>query len=165
MKKFLCLLLTVAMLLCCLPALAADGDYNALGTGMQNNSESLTLSATIRQYLLSLQALMKMMVLEEEQPTEVQHLNVKFTAKTFTSYGFTQDAELMGGEYSVTFYDGGRVDFISGGYAIPGLTYTVNADGVYVIDYYGYMTYYATPTTEGFDLEMNGMIFHMVPAE
>ena len=51
------------------------------------------------------------------------------------------------------------------GFTAANLPYTVTAEGVYAINYYGTM-FNCTPTDAGFDMDFYGtMMMHFVPAE
>ena len=92
-------------------------------------------------------------------------MDVKYVCTSYTTAGFTMDAATLGAEYAVTFHDGGNVDFILAGIAMPGASYTVGEDGTHVIDYYG-MLFPCVPTETGFDMDYYGsMMMHFVPAE
>ena len=95
----------------------------------------------------------------------VERLNVKFVCKSYTSAGFTLDASMLGAEYALLFREGGTCDFTMAGFTAANLPYTVSAEGVYVINYYGTM-FNCTPTDAGFDMDFYGtMMMHFVPAE
>ena len=92
-------------------------------------------------------------------------MDCKFVAKTYTAYGQTMDASMLGAEYGLLFYDNGKVDFTMAGFAMAGLPYTVTAEGVYAINYYGTM-FNCVATETGFDMDYYGtMTMHFVPAE
>ena len=102
-----------------------------------------------------------------EAPTggNVERLNVKFVCKTYTSAGYTMDASMLGSEYALVFHDNGMADFTMAGFTANNLPYTVTAEGVYAINYYGTM-FNCTPTDAGFDMDFYGtMMMHFVPAE
>lgn len=95
----------------------------------------------------------------------VERLNVKFVCKTYTSAGYTMDASMLGSEYALVFHDNGMADFTMAGFTANNLPYTVTAEGVYAINYYGTM-FNCTPTDAGFDMDFYGtMMMHFVPAE
>ena len=95
----------------------------------------------------------------------VERLNVKFVCKTYTSAGYTMDASMLGAEYALVFHDNGMADFTMAGFTANNLPYTVTAEGVYAINYYGTM-FNCTPTDAGFDMDFYGtMMMHFVPAE
>ena len=95
----------------------------------------------------------------------VERLNVKFICKTYTSAGYTMDASMLGAEYALVFHDNGMADFTMAGFTANNLPYTVTAEGVYAINYYGTM-FNCTPTDAGFDMDFYGtMMMHFVPAE
>ena len=95
----------------------------------------------------------------------VQHVGTKFVCKTYTTFGMTMDASMLGGEYGLTFHETGLADFTMAGFTVPSLPYTVNAEGTYVINYYGTM-FNCVPTATGFDMDYYGtMMMHFVPAE
>ena len=96
---------------------------------------------------------------------DVAHLNTRFVCRTYTSAGFTMDASMLGAEYALVFHDNGTADFTMAGFTAANLPYTVTAEGVYAINYYGTM-FNCTPTDAGFDMDFYGtMILHYVPAE
>ena len=92
-------------------------------------------------------------------------LNTKLICRSYTSAGFTMDASMLGAEYALIFRDNGTCDFTMAGFTAANLPYTVTAEGVYVINYYGTM-FNCTPTASGFDMDYYGtMMMHFVPAE
>ena len=96
---------------------------------------------------------------------DVAHLNTRFVCRTYTSAGFTMDASMLGAEYALVFHDNGTADFTMAGFTAANLPYTVTAEGVYAINYYGTM-FNCTPTASGFDMDFYGtMMMHFVPAE
>ena len=96
---------------------------------------------------------------------DVAHLNTRFVCRTYTSAGYTMDASMLGAEYALVFHDNGTADFTMAGFTAANLPYTVTAEGVYAINYYGTM-FNCTPTASGFDMDFYGtMMMHFVPAE
>ena len=96
---------------------------------------------------------------------DVAHLNTRFVCRTYTSAGYTMDASMLGAEYALVFHDNGTADFTMAGFTAVNLPYTVTAEGVYAINYYGTM-FNCTPTASGFDMDFYGtMMMHFVPAE
>lgn len=99
-------------------------------------------------------------------------LNRKFVAKTYTSFGQTMDASMLGAEYSMLFYENGTCDFGLAGMVVPNLPWGLQkvATGLtevdaFVINYYGTM-FNAVITDTGFDMDYYGtMTLHFVPAE
>ena len=68
-------------------------------------------------------------------------------------------------EDALLFRDNMTCDFTMAGFTAANLPYTVSAEGVYVINYYGTM-FNCTPTDAGFDMDFYGtMMMHFVPAE
>jgi len=96
---------------------------------------------------------------------DVQHVGTKFVCKTYTTFGQTMDASMLGAEYALKFGADNMVEFTMAGFTVPFLPYTVNAEGVYVINYYGTM-FNCVPTATGFDMDYYGtMTMHFVPAQ
>ena len=100
-----------------------------------------------------------------------ERLGKKFVAASYTSFGQTNPASLLGAEYSVTFYENGSCDFMLGGVPMPGLTWGLKqvALGLKQVDAF-VITYGADynfiPTDTGFDLDYFGtMTLHFVLAE
>ena len=100
------------------------------------------------------------------------YMDIKFVAKTYTSFGNTMDASMLGAEYAVTFHANGSCEFIMAGVNTPGLTWGLQEISMgltkqeaFVINYYG-MMYNCIPTATGFDMDFYGtMNLHFVPAE
>lgn len=86
--------------------------------------------------------------------------------------GFTMDASLLGGEYSLTFHADNTVDFVLAGTTLPSLPWTkgtAETDNgtaeAFIVDYYG-TSMVAVCTEAGFDMNyLNAMLIHFVPAE
>lgn len=96
---------------------------------------------------------------------ELSTVGTRFVCTTYTTAGFTMDAATLGAEYAVVFHDSGTADFTMAGILLPNLPYTVTADGVYAINYYGTM-FNCIPTEAGLDMDYYGtMTMHFVPAE
>jgi hypothetical protein len=101
-----------------------------------------------------------------------EYMDIKFVAKTYTSYGQTMDASTLGVEYAITFRANGTCDFVMGGINTPGLSWGLQevAMGLtkaeaFVVNYYG-VTYNFIPNETGFDMDFYGtMNLHFVPAE
>ena len=98
-------------------------------------------------------------------------LEKKFIATTYTSFGQTNDASVLGAEYSVTFHENGTSDFMMGGVVMPGLTWGLKqvALGLKQVDAfvisYG-ADYNFIPTDTGFDMDYFGtMTLHFELAE
>ena len=87
-------------------------------------------------------------------------MNKKYVAKTYTAAGYTADASMLGAEYALTLKPDGTCELIAGGY--PVLLNWASEEDRLVIDYMGAATYYVTPTADGLDLDMNGMVLNMV---
>ena len=100
------------------------------------------------------------------------YMDIKFVAKTYTSFGTVQDASTLGAEYAVTFHANGTCEFVMAGINTPGLTWGLQevAMGLtkmeaFVINYYG-VNYNCIPTETGFNMDFYGtMNLHFVPAE
>jgi len=100
------------------------------------------------------------------------YMDIKFVAKTYTSFGNTLDASTLGAEYAVTFHANGTCDFVMAGVPASGLSWGLqevavglNKTDAFVINYYG-VTYNCLPTAAGFDMDFYGtMNLHFVPAE
>ena len=99
-------------------------------------------------------------------------LEKKFVAKTYTSFGQTMDASMLGAEYAVVFHENGLADFTLAGTTIQSLPWglqkvpvglsTVDA---FSINYYGTM-FNAALTDTGFDMDYYGtMTLHFVLAQ
>ena len=99
-------------------------------------------------------------------------LEKKFVAKSYTSFGQTMDASMLGAEYAVVFHENGLADFTLAGTTIQSLPWglqkvpvglsTVDA---FSINYYGTM-FNAALTDNGFDMDYYGtMTLHFVLAE
>ena len=99
-------------------------------------------------------------------------LEKKFVAKSYTSFGQTMDASMLGAEYAVVFHENGLADFTLAGTTIQSLPWglqkvpvglsTVDA---FSINYYGTM-FNAALTDAGFDMDYYGtMTLHFVLAE
>ncbi len=99
-------------------------------------------------------------------------LEKKFVAKSYTSFGQTMDASMLGAEYAVVFHENGLADFTLAGTTIQSLPWglqkvpvglsTVDA---FSINYYGTM-FNAALTDSGFDMDYYGtMTLHFVLAE
>ena len=99
-------------------------------------------------------------------------LNKKFVAKTYTSFGQTMDASMLGAEYAVLFRENGTCDFTLAGMPMPNLPWGLNEVSIglnkqeaFVINYYGTM-FNAVPTDYGFDMDYYGtMTLHFELAE
>ena len=84
--------------------------------------------------------------------------------------GYTMDASLLGGEYSMTFHADGTVDFVMVGTRLPALSWTQEtvqtADGeaqAFLVDYYGNILQ-AVWTEDGFELNyFDSMLMRFVP--
>ena len=88
-----------------------------------------------------------------------ERLGRKYICVNADVSGYTMDASLLGGEYSMTFHANGTMDFVMVGTLIPNLSWT-QGEGAYVIDYYG-TPLEATLTEEGFDLNyFDSMLMH-----
>ena len=88
-----------------------------------------------------------------------ERLERKYICVNADVSGYTMDASLLGGEYSMTFHANGTMDFVMVGTLIPNLSWT-QGEGAYVIDYYG-TPLEATLTEEGFDLNyFDSMLMH-----
>ncbi|MBR2924343.1 MAG: hypothetical protein IKC28_04865 [Clostridia bacterium] len=87
-------------------------------------------------------------------------MNKKYVAKTYTAAGYTADASMLGAEYALTLKPAGTCELISAGF--PVLLNWASEEDRLVIDYMGAATYYVTPTADGLDLDMNGMVLNMV---
>jgi len=99
-------------------------------------------------------------------------MNCKYVAKTYTAYGQTMDASMLGAEYSLLFRENGTCDFGMAGMVVPNLPWGLqkvavglNEVDAFVINYYGTM-FNAVITEAGFDMDFYGtMTLHFVPAE
>jgi len=99
-------------------------------------------------------------------------MNRKYVADTYTAFGQTMDASMLGSEYSVFFREDGTCDFGIAGMVVPNLPWGLQkvATGLtevdaFVINYYGTM-FNAVITDTGFDMDYYGtMTLHFEPAE
>lgn len=99
-------------------------------------------------------------------------LDRKFICTSAEIDGFTMEAAMLGGEYSLTFHADGTTDFVMVGTPISGLPWTqeiVQTDAgetiAFVVDYYG-SKMEAVWTEEGFDMNyFDSMLMHFVPEE
>ena len=95
----------------------------------------------------------------------VQYVGQKFICKNYTTFGMLMDASMLGAEYALHFHENGTADFTMAGFTVSALPYTVTAENVYAINYYGTM-FNCVPTATGFDMDYYGtMTMHFVPAE
>ena len=99
------------------------------------------------------------------------YLERKFICKTADVSGYTMDASALGAEYSVIFHEGGSLDFVLAGTAVPGLSWTQEkvqtdsgeADALVVVYFDGTPLNYIFTET-GFDLDFFGsMLMHFEP--
>ena len=99
-------------------------------------------------------------------------LEKKFVAKSYTSFGQTMDASMLGAEYAVVFHENGLADFTLAGMTVPSLPWGLQKVAVgltsvdaFAINYYGSM-FNAVLTDSGFDMDYYGtMTLHFVLAE
>ncbi len=99
-------------------------------------------------------------------------LEKKFIAKSYTSFGQTMDASMLGAEYAVVFHENGLADFTLAGTTIQSLPWSLQKVPVglstvdaFSINYYGTM-FNAALTDAGFDMDYYGtMTLHFVLAE
>ena len=104
--------------------------------------------------------------------TMEDRLEKKFIAKSYTSFGQTMDASMLGAEYAVTFHANGLADFTLAGMTVPSLPWGLQKVAVgltsvdaFAINYYGTM-FNAVLTDTGFDMDYYGtMTLHFVLAE
>ena len=90
-------------------------------------------------------------------------LEVKYVCVNAEVSGYTMDASMLGGEYSVIFHEGGALDFVMVGQQMPGMTWTQADNGNFMVDMYG-NTLEIVWTEEGFDMNyMDSMLMHFVP--
>ncbi len=99
-------------------------------------------------------------------------LGKKFVATTYTSYGQTGDASILGAEYALTFDESGSCSFVMGGYEVTGLTWGLNKVTIGLTETdafvfnYGGVVWNAVLTETGFDLDFYGtMTLHLTPVE
>ena len=101
----------------------------------------------------------------EPANNNAEYIGKKYVCTTYTTAGYTMDASMLGAEYSVLFKADHTCDFTMAGFTLNSLPYTVTAEGVYAINYYGSM-FNCVPTSTGFDMDYYGtMLMHFVPAE
>ena len=99
--------------------------------------------------------------------SDLERLERKYVCVSAEVSGYTMDASMLGGEYSLTFHADGTVDFVMVGTSVPGLTWTqgtVMTDAgeaeAFIVDYYG-NTLEAVCTEQGFDLNyFDSMLMH-----
>ncbi len=114
--------------------------------------------------MLALLALLGQMAELDESADGFDYLNTKFVCTEFSASGVTLDAATLGAEYAVFFREDNTADLTLADYVIANLPYTINEDGVYVINYYGAF-FNCTPTDTGFDIDYYGtMTLHCTPA-
>lgn len=90
---------------------------------------------------------------------------VKYLAVTYTAAGYTLDASMLGAEYSLILHADGQCDIITGGMAMPTMTWVENGDGTLTLDYVGAITYTAVLNGENIDVDMGGMVLSYAPQE
>ena len=89
--------------------------------------------------------------------------DVRYVCVNASMEGFTLDASMLGGEYTVTLHADGSVDFVVVGSPMPALTWQETANG-FAINYFG-TPLNAELTDDGFDLNyFDTMLLHFVPA-
>ena len=99
-----------------------------------------------------------------------ERLERKYVCVNAEVSGYTMDASMLGGEYSLTFHADGTVDFVMVGASVPGLSWTqgtVMTDAgeaeAFIVDYYGNILE-AVCTEQGFDLNyFDSMLMHFAP--
>ena len=102
--------------------------------------------------------------------SDPERLERKYVCVSAEVSGYTMDASMLGGEYSLTFHADGTVDFVMVGTSVPGLTWTqgtVMTDAgeaeAFIVDYYG-NTLEAVCTEQGFDMNyFDSMLMHFEP--
>jgi len=92
-----------------------------------------------------------------------QYTEIKFVCVNADVSGYTMDASMLGGEYSLIFHDDGTATFVVVGNEMPGATWTQLDSGNFQIDFYG-SAMEVVWTDEGFDMNyMDSMLMHFVP--
>ena len=99
--------------------------------------------------------------------SDPERMERKYVCVSAEVSGYTMDASLLGGEYSLTFHADGTADFVMVGTSVPGLTWTqgtVPTDAgeaeAFLVDYYG-NTLEAICTEQGFDMNyFDSMLMH-----
>ena len=99
--------------------------------------------------------------------SDLERLERKYVCVSAEVSGYTMDASLLGGEYSMTFHADGTVDFVMVGTGVPGVTWTqgtVQTDAgeaqAFIVDYYGNILE-AVCTEQGFDMNyFDSMLMH-----
>ena len=100
-----------------------------------------------------------------EQSAQGGMTEVKYVCVNADVSGYTMDASMLGGEYSMIFHEGGALDFVVVGSAMPGLTWTQLDSGNFMVDFYGNKLEIVW-TEAGFDMNyMDSMLMHFVPQE
>ena len=102
--------------------------------------------------------------------SDPERLERKYVCVSAEVGGYTMDASMLGGEYSLTFHADGTLDFVMVGTSVPGLTWTqgtVLTDAgeaeAFIVDYYG-NTLEAVCTDQGFDMNyFDSMLMHFEP--
>ncbi|MBR6766589.1 MAG: leucine-rich repeat domain-containing protein [Clostridia bacterium] len=99
-----------------------------------------------------------------EAPAQGGMTEVKYVCVSADMEGYTIDASMLGGEYSLVFHDGGAADFVVVGSALPGIMWEKLDSGNFQIDYYGTKMEIVWTDT-GFDMNyFDTMLLHFVPA-
>jgi hypothetical protein len=90
-------------------------------------------------------------------------LEVKYVCVNADVSGYTMDASMLGGEYSVIFHEDGALDFVVVGNLMPGLSWTKQENGSFTVNMYGNELEIVW-TEEGFDMNyMDAMLMHFAP--
>ena len=98
-----------------------------------------------------------------ESPAQSGMMEVKYVCVNADISGYTMDASMLGGEYSMIFHEGGAVDFVVVGSLMPGMTWTQADNGNFMVNMYGNILEIVW-TEEGFDMNyMDSMMMHFVP--
>lgn len=62
---------------------------------------------------------------------------MKFVCVNADVEGYTLDASMLGGEYSLVLHENGTTDFVMVGTAVPGVLWSMGENGNVLLDYYG----------------------------
>lgn len=93
-----------------------------------------------------------------------QRTEIKYLCESADVSGYTMDASMLGGEYSLLFHEDGSAVFVVVGNEMPGVTWTALESGNFRIDFCG-TAMEIVWTDAGFDMNyMDSMLMHFVPA-
>ena len=91
------------------------------------------------------------------------HTEIKYVCKSADVSGYSMDASMLGGEYSMIFHADGSAAFVVVGNEMPGIGWVMLENGNFEIDMFGTRMEIVW-TDEGFDMNyMDSMLMHFVP--